>query len=320
MSAIENNNTTTVPENISFVQLELPAVVSWEELADITEDIRAKVLTESGMEAPSIPEPVEPEVATTTVTTVNNLTKLPTTAGKKKRQTSSRKALIHLTVSSGEKTDEPVKISIVATMEIFMEELDISRPAPKIKSGPAPRIKAAVNRQVMTLSEYRAELERKEAERKAQEEAEKNKPSAKALHRKKAKEQARAKKNEGWESAEKPKPKEEIEKTNLRIPIGWSKDLYKPTPPAKGQATNTTLILKNLPRTGVCDKDIKRFFTRHAGPIKFVNILYADDGKCKGIAFIRFETKEGSNRGLTLNKFLYENRMVYVEYAEDRRK
>ncbi len=309
MKVIENNTHATVADNAALVKIELPVVDSWEQLANITEDIHAKVLADTGMEAPSIPEPVEPEVATITVSTV--LTTLPITAGKKKSRTSSLKAAIQLAVSSEGKIDKPVEvISTVATMDIFMEELDISRPAPKIKP--------TLNHQLMTLSEYRAEIERKEAEKKAQQEAEQNKPSAKSLRRKKAKEQSRAKKNEGWESVE--KLKEEVEKTKLRIPIGWSKNLYKPTPPAKGQATNTTLILKNLPHTGVCDKDIKRFFIRHAGPIKFVNILYADDGNCKGIAFIRFETKEGSNRGLTLNKFFYENRMVYVEYAEDRRK
>lgn len=227
---------------------------------------------------------------------------------------------------------EPVlKETVSATMEIVKVSVTRTKPPKKAKTQkvPSPRRKKVKGRK-MTLQEYYAECERKEqellaaqeeAERKAKEEAERiakeNAPSKKALRRKRAKAAKKAREAAQWKAIEKkPEPK----RAHISYPQGWSKSLYKETPVAKGRFVNTTLILKNLPYEGTTERDLKRFFSATCGPVRFVNVLRQDDGRCKGIAFVRFEKKVGSDRGLTLNGFWYEDRKVYVEYAEDRRK
>lgn len=76
------------------------------------------------------------------------------------------------------------------------------------------------------------------------------------------------------------------------------------------------MILKNLPYNNVIEKNIERFFKKKCGPIRFVNVLRTNEGTCKGVAFIRFEKREGSDKGLTLNGFFYEGRKVSIEYAK----
>ena len=44
-----------------------------------------------------------------------------------------------------------------------------------------------------------------------------------------------------------------------------------------------------------------------------------NDGNGKGLAFIRFETKEGSDNGLSMDGFWYGDRKIFVEYARDNR-
>lgn len=79
----------------------------------------------------------------------------------------------------------------------------------------------------------------------------------------------------------------------------------------------TTLILKNLPKTKILNKEIQKFFSR-CGSVKFVNILTNDDGTCKGSGFVKFENKVSAAKALLFNGFLYENTKVYVEYARDK--
>ena len=80
---------------------------------------------------------------------------------------------------------------------------------------------------------------------------------------------------------------------------------------------NTTLILKNLP-SYVSHKDLRNIFSE-PGPLKFIKILTNGDGICKGIAFVRYETRDSSDRGLELDGFWYKNNKIFVEYAYDRR-
>ena len=80
---------------------------------------------------------------------------------------------------------------------------------------------------------------------------------------------------------------------------------------------NTTLILKNLPPY-VSMKELRKIFT-DTGPLKFINILKNDDGLCKGVAFVRYESRSGSERGLSLDGFWYKNNKIFVEYAFDKR-
>ncbi len=95
------------------------------------------------------------------------------------------------------------------------------------------------------------------------------------------------------------------------------KDQTQKDQPQKG-FINTTLILKNLPYSCTSSKELLKFFGK-CGPIKFINILKDVEGNCKGIAFVRFETKEGADKGLDTDGFWYEDRKIYVEYARDRR-
>lgn len=194
----------------------------------------------------------------------------------------------------------PKEISRTATMEIC-EVKTIWTPRPKtVKKTEQKKAERKPETKTMTLQEYYAECEKKQA-------AMANPQVAKPKKRR------NNKNTKGWETVKKDEP----EHSEIMTPRGWTKNLYRQTGTPK---TNTTLILKSLPFDGVSDKDLNRFFKKHAGPVRFVNVLKNDEGKCKGIAFIRFETKEGSDRGLTLNNFFYEGRRVYVDYAEDRRK
>ena len=132
------------------------------------------------------------------------------------------------------------------------------------------------------------------------------------LRNKKKKEKAKARKAAAkaseWVSNEKPKAK-----TVIRKPEHKTNRSLK-----NSDQNNTTLVLKNLPYTCDSSKDIQKFF-RKCGPVKFVNVLKNDEGKCKGIAFVRFETHEGSDKGLDMDGFWYEDRKIYVEYAQERK-
>lgn len=219
-----------------------------------------------------------------------------------------------------------------ATMDIVVTE--VSRTQPK-KPVPSPRSKKTkkTKGKKMTLAEYYAECERQQAEmlrakekaKRLEDEAkrleeEKNRPSAKTLRNRRKKERVKAKK-EAKKTAEKkswtPVKKAEVKSARISLPQGWTKSLYKPSG-QKGKLINTTLILKNLPYEGTTERDLKHFFSKTCGPVKFVNVLY-DGDRCKGIAFVRFENVSGSDKGLTMNGFWYEDRRVYVEYARDRR-
>lgn len=96
----------------------------------------------------------------------------------------------------------------------------------------------------------------------------------------------------------------------------WDVGIYRPEKNTK--FVNTTLILKNLPPNCTSSRELLEIF-EECGPIKFINILKDEDGSCKGLAFIRFEKKEGSDKGLDLDGFYYEDRKIFVEYARDRR-
>ena len=193
------------------------------------------------------------------------------------------------------------------TMETFEQE--VTRIKPK-----RTQEKRTQEKKTMTLDEYHKDCERKQAELRAAKEQGRMTDAAKKANRNRIKrEQARERKNAGWE----PAGKVEAPGAEVVVPRDWSKSLYVPTSQKKDR--NTTLILKSLPYEGVTEKDLKTFFKKYAGPVKFVNVLTKDDGKCKGIAFVRFETKEGSDRGLTLNNFCYEGRKVHVEYAQERK-
>ena len=99
---------------------------------------------------------------------------------------------------------------------------------------------------------------------------------------------------------------------------GWKQVQTKKSKPQKKKFVNTTLILKNLPYEGVYEEDIKKMFAK-CGAIRFVNILRRNNDTCKGIAFLRFVEKEGSDEGIKMNGFWCGKRRVGVEYAIDKR-
>ena len=81
---------------------------------------------------------------------------------------------------------------------------------------------------------------------------------------------------------------------------------------------NTTLILKNLPHNCTSSHELLKIF-KNCGSIKFIKILKDKDCNCKGLAFIRFETREGSDMGLDMDGFWYGEQKIFVEYANDHR-
>jgi len=173
----------------------------------------------------------------------------------------------------------------------------------------------------VTLDEYLIDCEKKQEELKqaqpisAQSEVDESvEPSAQALRRKRKKEAAKAKKNAGWESTV-PKKEESVGGPEFRNPSDWTRALYKATETPKAQ---TTLILKGLPYDLAGDKDLKEYLKKRAGSVKFINMVHKDE-KFTGTAFVRFETKEGADRGLTLNGFFCNGRKVAVEYARERK-
>ena len=208
--------------------------------------------------------------------------------------------------------ESPKQTKIDVSMELF--EQTVTRVHPRKEQMKKEQMKKEQAKRTMTLDEYHKDCERKQSElRAAREEGRMSEAAKKANRNRIAKQRARARKNEGWE----PVGKLEAPRAEVVVPREWSRAMYVPTQGKKDR--NTTLILKSLPYDGVTEKDLKDFFKKYAGPVKFVNVLMKDDGKCKGIAFVRFETKEGSDRGLTLNNFCYDGRKVHIEYAQDRR-
>lgn len=176
-------------------------------------------------------------------------------------------------------------------------------------------------RKEMTLHEYHAECERKKREHlrnldqefptKTRRKRKKRKDQNKNECNKDQKEDKIQNEVKTWATVASKKPKQLS--TTIRLT-----GLKKADPVSKSLFINTTLILKNLPHHGVEVRDLKRLFGQ-AGSLKFINILTNDDGLCRGIAFVRYEHREGSDKGLEMDGFWYNDRKIFVEYAHDKR-
>ena len=79
-----------------------------------------------------------------------------------------------------------------------------------------------------------------------------------------------------------------------------------------------TLILKNLPKEVISERDLRQFFKK-VGPVNSIKILKDNDGNCKGIGFIEFTEQKDATKALSLNKFWYGEQKVYVSYAKTRK-
>lgn len=212
-------------------------------------------------------------------------------------------------------SESPRDPKTVTTMELC-ETNTIWTPAPK-KTVKKPVKKVLTYKQSLTLDEYHKECERKRLELTnpiKTTNTEKRPTNTDKRQSKPTKHERTSKKSKGWETVEKTSVTKDDNKSSLKTPQGWTKNI----PVKVTKDKNTTLILKNLPYENVSEKDLKRFFVRYAGPVKFVNVLKKEDNTCKGLAFVRFENKKGSDKGLTLDKFFYDGRRVYVEYAKSR--
>ena len=81
---------------------------------------------------------------------------------------------------------------------------------------------------------------------------------------------------------------------------------------------NTTLILKNLPYHDTYTHELMDIFEKY-GKLVYINVLRNEVKNCKGVAFIRFDTREESDEALKkLPTFWYNNRKIFVEYAKPR--
>jgi len=204
------------------------------------------------------------------------------------------------------------------TMDIVVTEVFSTPPLKNHRKNSNVNRRKDVTGKTMTLQEYYAECERRkslstETKMKAdcpKENLNPRSPNRLTRHKQERPTPEKAKK---WTTVTKKK----VNQIQISYPEGWSKSLYKSSN-QRGKFINTTLILKNLPYEGTKDRDLMRFFSKTCGPVKFINVLRNGD-RCRGIAFVRFETVVGSDRGLTMNGFRYGNRRVYVEYARDRR-
>jgi len=161
---------------------------------------------------------------------------------------------------------------------------------------------------VKTLAEYQAEKQ-KHIDAMIQEQTQKEQTKKEETQKeqtKKEKKPKKTKKNDGWTT---------IKKEEKAVSLIRGPDRQYPVQNVK--SNGTTLILKNLPKhKNVSVKEIRKFFGK-CGLVKFVNVLTHDDGTCKGTAFVKFENKAGSDKGLTMNEFWYENNKIYVEYTRN---
>lgn len=215
------------------------------------------------------------------------------------------------------KRAEPIISATMETISVEITNVVLPKSAPPTKRA-------------MTLTEYRAECERKRqetldqqaakeaAEKKAAEEA--AVPASTRRNRRK-KELAKARKlaaepTTGWDTVAKTTTKEKV----IHKPLRKSGKVPPPLP--VDGFVNTTLILKNLPYD-CSENELYKFFSK-CGPVRFVNLVKkevdgATDGYKKCVAFVRFVNREGSNKGLEMDGFTYAGRTIYVEYAQDRR-
>ena len=133
--------------------------------------------------------------------------------------------------------------------------------------------------------------------------------SAKTLHNRRKKAKMRERKRTHFDSWTKVQ-KKEVKLVNLRLPDEY--DSSGPSSSTNSDPNHTCVILKNLPNDAK-RKDLKRFF-KSCGTITQINII-VKNGR-KGIAFITFQSKTGSDKALSLSGFWYENQKVYVDYSK----
>ena len=180
------------------------------------------------------------------------------------------------------------------------------------------RAKANTREQWNVPSSTVRELSKKEQTKNGQKEQaeeelsdkEKNKQRKKAATQKRLEEQ---RKQTSWNVVGK-----KVTKTSIRRPDPEDPSdtvtLDEDTP-----IPNRIIVLKNLPREGVSEKDLKSFFKK-VGPVNHVNVLRNEDSTCKGIAFVEFDNVNDAAKSLLrLNKFWYEDRRVYLSYAKPRK-
>ena len=121
-------------------------------------------------------------------------------------------------------------------------------------------------------------------------------------------------KRQGWTPVVQEKTKPKLRKPDPES-IRGAQRVFRPVD-SDVTNPNTTLVLKNLPAHCTTPKYLTKFFSK-CGTVKHVNILKAE-GKCRGIGFIKFETREGSDKGLDMDGFWYDDRKVYVEYSRNK--
>ncbi len=150
------------------------------------------------------------------------------------------------------------------------------------------------------------------------------------------KENRASRKNRGWSTVEKKQPrpktrkeKPSLSKTSLPKPSLPKPSLSKPSlsktsvsktsqmdsSSEEDSETENTVILKNLPYRDTYVIDLLIRLEIH-GTIRNIRVLRTKDRRCKGIAFIEFENKEGADRAVESDHFKYENRRVSINYAK----
>lgn len=128
--------------------------------------------------------------------------------------------------------------------------------------------------------------------------------------------------NKGWETIEKKMAKKPAKRAKI-VPqvvhkvVQIKKDENK-VDKVDQTKEKRTLVLKNLPYNDVYLVDLMEIFDVY-GKVEEINILRNPNQTTKGIAFVRFETNEGSENVVNnMTSFEYGGRAVYVEYARPR--
>ena len=132
--------------------------------------------------------------------------------------------------------------------------------------------------------------------------------SVKTLRNRKKKAKMKERKRTQFDSWTKVQTKE-VKWANLRFPDEYDSSVSSGT---NSDPNHMCVILKNLPND-VKQRDLKRFF-KICGTVTHIDII-PKKGK-KSIAFITFQSKNGSDKALSLSGFWYEGQKVYIEYSK----
>lgn len=296
--------------------------MEWDEIAEMIEKIPASELPEVDSEevVRTIEQYSEPEPEPI-IETPEELAETQTTLTPKKRKNSGP-------LSPSPATKKPRSSSPSKKKSRSPSKGKNRRPSPS-PSKKNRRLSPSKGKK-LSLQEFHAEQERMSQKRLAALEADMERIKREEEVRKREQKQREREERKVLREQQRRKMEEQRKKEMRAKKKGWSSVGAAQQPKRKSKRksqkeqrafVNTTLILKNLPFYQTSEEDLRSICIRSGnGAIRFINVLRDEAGRCKGIAFIRFNTRMDSDRALRmLGQFRYQDRTVYAEYAMDKR-